>query len=326
MSSTSRTWQNWALGCLGKLFLASVLIWGAGMAGWLAGKAWLRSSFQPIPPSDFLNAPSLARKQAPRDLPPLISEPELKRQNDLRIRRQELAVDGQFFGELVGQVFAAEYPSRGEEPLTDRPEDRLWRERRDKLAADLLEKLSSLSPEARQGLGTYTQRERERWKQAANQLHLSSRALYDLADGFFFQLFPEQAGQQFIDRPLGQVWSAIVFDQLKALQSGEAYGQIRLPAPGSEVVFQDTLPPGKGKAYIARLQASEGMELEVEGSGELSLSLYSPTGKNNLLEDSSQSRWSGVLPESGFYELTVVSKTSKPLDYRLNIAILPPRE
>jgi serine/threonine-protein kinase len=50
-------------------------------------------------------------------------------------------------------------------------------------------------------------------------------------------------------------------------------------------------------------------------------SIYTPSGKTTLLEDSSDRTWSGKLPESGFYELVVVSNASRPIDYQLDLTV-----
>ncbi|MFB8787260.1 MAG: hypothetical protein U7123_00010 [Potamolinea sp.] len=47
--------------------------------------------------------------------------------------------------------------------------------------------------------------------------HVGSRTLFDLADARFFKQFPEQRGTEFLKKPLGQVWQAIVIDTVRAV-------------------------------------------------------------------------------------------------------------
>jgi serine/threonine-protein kinase len=51
------------------------------------------------------------------------------------------------------------------------------------------------------------------------------------------------------------------------------------------------------------------------------LSIYSPTGQTKLLEDSRDRTWSGQLPETGFYEFSIVSNASEPIDYEFDITV-----
>jgi serine/threonine-protein kinase len=40
-----------------------------------------------------------------------------------------------------------------------------------------------------------------------------------------------------------------------------------------------------------------------------------------LLEDASDTVWSGQLPQTGYYEVVVVSRHGEPLDYQLSLAV-----
>ncbi|MGK7875507.1 MAG: hypothetical protein AB4426_20060 [Xenococcaceae cyanobacterium] len=306
---------NLLLGCLGKISLVLALAAGAGAMGWFAGKAWINQVEQQGNNPDTQNA-SPIDKQDPES-PSQLSEQEWQRKTTLRSRRLNLGINYEFYVELINQLFWNQYPSQKGRILTSEPEDKQWRERWDKIAAELLEKLSFLSPKARQGMGSYNQAQRDRWKQAANQLHLSSRALYNLADAEFFHLFPEQENQRFIDQSIGQVWNAIVLDKLKALQSGEAYERIVFPQDAFSIQVDGTLKPGEGKVYIASLSASKFMDVKLEADQETLFSIYSPTGKVKILQNSRIPQWSGILPEKGFYEFVIVSKATEPLSYQL---------
>jgi serine/threonine-protein kinase len=63
------------------------------------------------------------------------------------------------------------------------------------------------------------------------------------------------------------------------------------------------------------------MQLQLATSENVFLSVYSPTGRSNLLEDSQERTWSGQLPESGYYEFTIISNATAPVDYQLELTI-----
>jgi serine/threonine-protein kinase len=160
-----------------------------------------------------------------------------------------------------------------------------------------------------------------RAKAEANQLRLSSRSLYDLADAKFFNKFPQERGKEFINKPIGQVWQAIVVDTLNAVKTGEAFEQIAFAPSAVNKQVSGRLKPGEGKAFIASLSAGQAMTVKLDTDKKALLSIYSPTRKTTLLEDSGDRTWSGQLPESGFYEFVVVSDASEPIDYQLNLTV-----
>lgn len=320
MTSTSTRTGNFLNGCLGKLVLVLILSVGSGMMGWLAGKTWLDQITQGDKNSDSSNnSSSVFTDNSSSKFSSEISDQELKRKNDIQSRRLNLGINNKFFYSLVDELFNTQYPSQQGKILTNKPEDAQWREKWDKIAIELLEKLSFLSSQARQNLGQHNQAQLDLWKQQVNQLHLSSRALYDLADATFFYNFPEQENQDFLDQPIGQIWNAIIYDKLQDLQSGKIYEKMEFSEQQLEIKTSGRLEPGEGKAYVVRLNASKNLRIQLQADKDTLFSIYSPTGKNNLLEDSKENQWSGVLPEDGFYEFTIVSKSQKPLDYELTI-------
>jgi serine/threonine-protein kinase len=68
------------------------------------------------------------------------------------------------------------------------------------------------------------------------------------------------------------------------------------------------------------------MEVKLEASPKVLLSIYSPSGKIAFLEDSQERTLSRILPETGFYEFVVVSKASEPLEYQFTIIAENPPE
>ncbi len=252
------------------------------------------------------------------------SPAERKRKQRLSDRRQQLGIDSNFYVKLVNQLFYQKNPNLQGRTLSDRPEDESIRAKWDQLAADILDKLASLSIKARQQLGTYTAAERDRWKVEVNQINVGSRSLYDLGDAAFYQLFPEQRQQDFIDQPVGQVWYGLVSDKLSAILAGSAFQKVVFDQGTTSKTVSGTLKPGTGKVFIAGLAKAQDLQVKLKANPKVLLSIYSPSGKIKFLEDSPERSLSTKLPEDGFYEFVVVSVGSQSLDYQLSIIAISP--
>ncbi len=304
-------------GCLGKLFLLLMLILGSGTMGWWAGKLWI---------SQILNAQENSEPKpvfSEEPSAPEISDQELQRKTEIRTRRRQLGLDHSWFVAVVDELFWEKYPSQRNKILSNQKDDASWRNKWDETASQVLATLESLNSESLEGIGNYSQSERTIWKQQANGLYLSSRALYDLVDARFFAAFPDQENSEFIDKPIGQIWNAIIADTIAKLQAGDNYERIGIELQQDKTIQRrKKLESGQGNAYVANLNAYQKIEVNLEGDRNLLLSVYSPTGNNNILEDSSTDQWSGELIESGYYEFTVVSKNKKPINYELSITII----
>ncbi|MGK7958503.1 MAG: protein kinase [Crocosphaera sp.] len=304
-------------GCLGKLFLLLMLILGSGTMGWWAGKLWI---------SQILNAQENTQAEpvfSENASTPNISDQELERKTEIRTRRRQLGLDHSWFIAVVDELFWDKYPSQKDKILSNGKDDVSWRNRWDEMASQVLDILESLSSESLENIGNYTQSQRNTWKQQANNLYLSSRAVYDLVDGRFFAAFPEQENRNFIDEPIGQIWNAMIPDNIAALQAGDNYEKIGIELQQDKIVKRrKKLELGQGNAYVANLNANQKIEITLKGDRNLLLSVYSPTGRNNIMEDSSTHRWSGQLIENGYYELTVVSKQQNTVNYELTITLI----
>ncbi len=299
---------NPLFGCLAKIFLVLGLSFSAGALGWLAGKYWIEGHKPETPKytSDLIKKPSDSPESSPT---PTVEN------NSLRERLLGLKIsDESFFRELVDQVFDSRYPEE-KGKIKDANTQKQW----DQVATEILDKLSTLRTEVLNGLGKYTESDFNRWRSEVNRLHLSSRALYNLADGIFYSWFPEQQQNQtrpsFQGQPIGKVWDALVYSQLFSLKSGDNYQELTsLQSP-----LKGTLQPGLGQTYSIHLSQGKPLQIKLEPMNGLQLSVYSPTGKQNLLEDSVTGQWSGVLPETGYYEIVLISKAKQPIDYQLDI-------
>ncbi|MGH2413419.1 MAG: hypothetical protein ACRDEA_06960, partial [Microcystaceae cyanobacterium] len=80
-----------------------------------------------------------------------------------------------------------------------------------------------------------------------------------------------------------------------------------------------TLKPGEGKVFIAGLQEEQLMKVKLDANYKILLSVYSPSGKLQFLEDSTRRTLSIKLPETGFYEYSVVYTGSNTSNYTLVI-------
>lgn len=319
-TSTSSQPSRWSF-TPGKVLIILLLLTSAAGVGWWGGNSWIQSQSSLSPQNDITPEPTNSPSSSPSVDPtsPQFSDEEQNRKEQLRDRRQQLGIDNKFYADLVNQAFWEKNPSQRGRNLSTTFEDTALRTEWDTIAAQLLEQLQPLSLEARRQLGTYTALDRGRWKVEVNKLHVSSRALYDLADATFFELFPQQRGKNFIDQPIGQVWYAITAEKLNTILAGTAFERIVFDPGATDKQVSGTLKPGEGKVYIAGLSKEQLMKLDLQANPKVLLSVYSPTGKTIILEDSSDRTWSGALPEAGFYEFVVVSTASESLDYQLNV-------
>lgn len=296
-------------GCLGKWLFLLVVTIISGTLGWVGAKFWLHR----------VEAGKPTLVSSPNNLDNSATDQHWERKSKNMRRRSQLGIDHSFFQALVNQLFWQEYPQRQGKPLSK--DDREAQARWDELAGLTLDKLSNLSEQARQNLGKYSQQDHSHFIQQANQLHLSSKALNDLAEGEFLLLFPRQEIEISSPQPLVQVWLAVIFDLLTSLQEGNGYQEILVPRDNSPSEFTNTPEPTRGQAYVTRLRADEFITINLDADPSILFSIYSPSGRANLLQDSAKRQWAGLLPEDGYYEITLVSRGQTPLKYRLEIAI-----
>ncbi|MEZ2304327.1 MAG: protein kinase [Microcoleus sp.] len=259
---------------------------------------------------------------------PVATGPKQQQEDALRDRFQKLEIDDRFYNDyvsLVDETFYAKYPELGGRLLKEGEGDRTWRERWQKIGDELLDKLENISSNARKKLGSYDTSDINTWKVEVNKINLSSRALYDLADAKFFYLFPEQPrDRNIIGLAIGQIWQAITADALAALQAGATIESVEFENRASQKTLKGNLKPGEGKAYIARLAQNQTLRVNLQAPPKSTLlSIYTPGRTNKsraLLEDAEGLSWSGLLDDAGYYEFVVVSKSSQPISYDLNMA------
>lgn len=303
------------------LLISLFLMAGLGVAGWWAGNRWLLPLL-PLP-QETPTTPAKPKPQASISIkPPALPSAEQKRKEALNKRREDMGIDNSFFVGLVNQIFHAKHPELNGRQLSQDAADESLRKDWDTAANELLNRLESLSPQARSQMGQYTEASIKERQAAVNQLNLSSRALNDLTDAQFFYLFPEQSGDNLLKQPFGQVWQAIAVDQLQALQSGSTLENIQFPAGSFSQQVSGSLKPGQGKAYLAKLSKDQTIRLKLQADNQNSkISFYPPTSKAAaLLEDSAEKEWTGKLAESGIYEIVIVPSGSDSVNYTLDLA------
>ncbi|MDD1468957.1 protein kinase, partial [Dolichospermum sp. ST_sed5] len=251
---------------------------------------------------------------------------EIQRKQKLQDRREELGINYKFYVALVNQIFREKDPSLKGRVLSDNPEDESLRADWDKTAAEVLEKLSAITSDSRGQLGNYDLSTLDKWKAQINKINVGSRSLSDLGDTAFFSEFPEQKDKSFIKQPIGQVWYAFVNDQLNAILTKNAFAKIVFSEGATGKTVSGSLQPGRGKVFIAELAKYQNMQVNLKANSNVLLSIYSPTGKIQFLEDSQERTISKTLPEKGFYEFVIVSTDSEPVDYQLTVTAENPPE
>jgi serine/threonine-protein kinase len=251
---------------------------------------------------------------------------EPSQQSPLEAEAQAAKVNFGFLVKLANATFDQRYPDQAGRILTSADTDAQWRQNWLDIANEWLKLLQQhLSSEARQKLGSYTEADRNQWKQTINQLYVGSRSLYDLTDAQFFHLFPRQRGKEFLNQPIGQVWHGIAVDQIRALQSGKTLERIEFEPGQFSKQVEGELEPGGGRVYLANLSAEQIMRLNLQAPSQSSLlSIYLPRPTKEqpfLLEDSTDLTWAGTLPQSGYYEIVVVNTADQPIRYQLSLAV-----
>ncbi len=316
-------------GWLGKVLLVFGVIVVAGGVGWFAGNWWIQSQINgdDVSPQPTDSNPVVSPTEEPTPEPSSPFSPEeLRRKESLQQRRVALDIRYQFYSDLVNEEFWRQYPEQRGRTLSSEPEDAELRAQWDAIASDLLRRLANLnlSAVARRQLGNYKEADLTRAKADANQLRVSSRSLYDLVDARFFQSFPDEKGNNFLNKPVGQVWQAMVSDTLNALKTKEALEKIVFDPGAVNKTVSGTLKPGQGKVFIAGLSKGQLMKVNLQTANRALFSIYTPSGNGTLLEDSRDRTWSGELSETGFYEFVVVSESSAPINYQIELTVENP--
>lgn len=311
---------------IGKLALLAVFAAAIGFT-WGTRDYWLPliTSGESSDPTPTIT-PSIAPTPSPTPTSNFSRE-EQARKATLRDRREALGVPLAFYTAITNASFFDRYPDQQGRTLSDSKEDEVWRERWDEIAAEWLDWFEqNLSADSRSNLGSYSNDDIVRWRQQINALGVGSGSLNDLTDAKFFHLFPDQQGKTerdgFLSSPIGQIWQAIAADQVQALQSGDTLEKVQFAPGTASARLQTSLSPGGGRVYTATLQAGQMLGVNLQAP-DTRLSIYPPrptADLSSLLSDSEEKTWSGTMPQSGIYEIVVVSTASRSIDVELSIA------
>jgi serine/threonine-protein kinase len=109
------------------------------------------------------------------------------------------------------------------------------------------------------------------------------------------------------------------------MENGENLTEITFAEGSFNQQQQGNLNPGQGQIYILNLSAGQLLRLNLQAPPESTrLSLYVPVPTDeqpHILADANQNTWAGELPQSGYYEVVVVSQADNVTPYRLTVAV-----
>lgn len=317
------------LNLIGKLSIILAFVTLAGGLGWFLGSTWLKGQLNsnkstPSPTETIDNNSSLSSVNNPNNA--LTLETERKRQEELDTLRQELNLSSTIYNKIINQLFWITYPSQANRILSlTKPEDQEWRQKRDDLAKNLLENLKSFdNNEIIAKIGKYNNDDWEKWKSRINRLRISSRSLKELTNAKFESLFNFPFTDDLLSQSLGQIWYSLAELEVQNLLKGNGYQEVNFLDDSSPLQINDDLSKGEGKVYLLRLNAGNNFNIKFDNQSDFLLFLYSPTGEYELLQNSSAKEWSGQFPETGYYELLVISKSSTMTHYSIEIQVSQP--
>ncbi|MBJ7898869.1 MAG: protein kinase [Cyanobacteria bacterium RI_101] len=297
-------------GCLQKLGFLVLLMALSGGLGWGVGKLWLnRENLLPAPQPQA--SPTPAEPQSEADF--------LRARNDLRARLLNLQIpSGRFNFWVNGALNRLDSAQPDQKEAPGELKDLTWL----KSAQTLMDFLESLRPDVQQQLAQGTLPTSNRyWTRQVNQLRLSSRSLGDLVNARWRGVFPDLDPEAQTEDPGLTLKAAMAADTVLGLQQNETYERLELTPETPELKRAFTLAPGRGQAYVLALEAGQTLTVTLTAPDAVLLSVYSPTGQTEILAHSSERRWSGVLKESGFYEIVIVSQDKQNQKAELSLSL-----
>jgi serine/threonine-protein kinase len=174
-----------------------------------------------------ITIPSISLPEIPSLPNPLgqpVSDKGSKNNTNVLARRQELEIPEVFFTRMVDSLFYSTRPELQGKTLTSKSEDAPLRNEWFRIADDLLDKLeeAELSTATRRKLGSYSQKDYERWRQQARAGNLGNYTISQLnkeTNQKFEQLFPGKEREKLNQQTYGQIWYAIAADKVSKIQS-----------------------------------------------------------------------------------------------------------
>ncbi len=204
--------QNRRLKPLARLALIPLVMVIAASLGWWAMRTWLlnRQPFQIAPGASTPATPGF-------------SAAEQTRKTQLFARLEQLQLEVGFFNRLTNEAFYLQYPEQQGRLLTPDPADAPLRQSWDQTGLQVLQAVASLSPAARDRLGTYSRQDlrhldrylRTSQPQERRSLAEQRRRFYQAIDAELVQLLPMYRDKDLQQLEAMQIWYALAVDQLQ---------------------------------------------------------------------------------------------------------------
>jgi serine/threonine protein kinase, bacterial len=202
-------------GTLLKLFqqlLVLGLLFGAGVLGWGAVRWWLESQFSPTGQPE--NPPPLSTA-APTSTS--FSQAERNRKAELIARLEQSQVNQTVFYRLVNEAYYLQYPNQRGKLLSNRPEDAQLRNNWDGVAAQVLETLEGLSSDARDRLGSFSNRDRQQWDRKLENSRVEPQPFYEELESKLKSNLPMYRRTSIETQYAMQILYGMAFDRVQRL-------------------------------------------------------------------------------------------------------------
>ncbi|NCJ08394.1 protein kinase [Synechococcales cyanobacterium C] len=178
----------------------------ASYAGWSLMRSWLSTN--------PLSAPLSASSSEVEEDAPAFSPEEQARKERLFQQIDSLQMSSGLFNRLVNEAFYLQYPNLQGRRLSNVAADAQERANWDAVAFQVLEILESLTPDARDRLGTYSRTDLETWENQLKATRVNPRRLYRDAERDVVRQLPMYRRQDLPKHLAHQLWYATVADRV----------------------------------------------------------------------------------------------------------------
>ncbi len=181
---------------------------GASYAGWSGVRNWVTTQ-SPLP-----TASSDLGSDSETETGAVFSPEEQSRKEQLFQQLERLQTPSGVFYRLVNEAFYLEYPDLQGRVLSSMAEDAEGRANWDAVAFQVLDMLETLTPDARDRIGTYVQRDLTIWEEQLESTRINPRRLYRDAERDVVRQLPMYRRQNLPDHFAHQLWYATVADRV----------------------------------------------------------------------------------------------------------------
>lgn len=196
--------QLWTIKLLQRVLVLAAIATLLGGIVWAIRERLETSSVSPSSPS--------AEPKAPPAAP--LSRQELDRKARLFDRIDALGVPSTYFSQITNEAFFLEYPEYQGRSLTRSQADAPLREQWDEVGFQVLEAMGKLAPEARDRIGQYQLRDRQRLDKQLRQEKVNRRRFYRQVDEQLVDYLPMYRNVDLDGKRAQQLWFAIAQDRL----------------------------------------------------------------------------------------------------------------